>query len=50
MPFGLVGDNPGAEGSTIASMSVFDRVGSSTGTVRGFDSISTDCLVVVPWE
>lgn len=41
MPFGLVGDSPGAEGSTMV-----DRVGSSTGSVCVFESISADCLVV----
>lgn len=47
MPFGLVGDSPGAEGSTMALMSCLDRVGISTGLTCGFESISTDCLVVV---
>ena len=47
MPFGLVGDIPGAEGNAIAFMSSCERVGISTATVRGFESTSIDCLMIV---
>ena len=47
MPFGLVGDIPGAEGNAIAFISSCERVGISTATVRGFESTSIDCLMIV---